>query len=151
MFRSHPLIASTELMSHTLNINNIPHPHHHRLGFTLPSFSPSSFLEHSFHFHLQRQWSHIIIILECAFQTNTTVIHQISGRTVYQLAETPVPAQCSLWVCFADCFTLLIDLLCVFLTESVVSVRNDFQDAALMILIQQHGDYINMISLHSLV
>lgn len=57
----------------------------------LPLFIP---YEHNFQFHLKWQLSHLRKILESFFSRNSMVIHHVNGRTVYQLSETTLPAQC---------------------------------------------------------
>lgn len=97
MSRSLPLITSTKLMSHTKNIPHSFSIHFHSLLHPSP---PPTFLplfipyEHNLQFHLKWQLSHLRKILESFFSRNSMVIHHVNGRTVYQLSETTLPAQC---------------------------------------------------------
>lgn len=93
MSHSLPLITSPELMSPTLNIlpPSLPPFIFHYLSSIPPSLglvkAPFSSI-----------WSGADPtfgkMLEALCSRNTTVIHHIGGRTVYQLSETTVPAQC---------------------------------------------------------
>lgn len=103
MSHSLPLITSTELMSPTLNIL----PPSLYISLSLP-LSGSMSHKGTPQFHLKWRWSHFRKILE------TFSLHTLHGYLSRQWEDSlPIIRNYSfsaaLWVCFADCFRLLID------------------------------------------